>query len=290
MLLKAKLPPLPTFIKCGNATFASGKSHFGRTFHLFDMLFVTKGTIYMKEENQEYEIKAGEYLILAPGLYHKGYKGCEEESAFYWAHFSFPNSYRLEEEGEINWAAIFLKTNTHVTPDIFELCLPRYKRMEHPEQVIALFEKLLAAERSSDLTERMKQQSYFFDILVYLQKSAIELPSRSQEIAHSCMTYIHAHFHRDDFQVRDMAKELLFHPDHLTRAMKKATGLTPLQYLHQVRFRHAKQLLEKGVLDLTTIAIATGFKDVSYFARLFKEKEGMTPGQYRRIPTYEREK
>jgi len=66
------------------------------------------------------------------------------------------------------------------------------------------------------------------------------------------------------------------------RRFAQATGMAPLDYLHHVRLEEAKQMLESGDASIETIAFEVGYRDASFFNRLFRRKVGLTPAQYRR--------
>jgi transcriptional regulator GlxA family with amidase domain len=66
------------------------------------------------------------------------------------------------------------------------------------------------------------------------------------------------------------------------RRFARATGLSPLEYVHTLRIEEAKQLLESGDLSIEAIAQEVGYEDAGFFGGLFKRKVGMTPAQYRR--------
>jgi transcriptional regulator GlxA family with amidase domain len=68
----------------------------------------------------------------------------------------------------------------------------------------------------------------------------------------------------------------------LTRRFKQATGVSPVEYLQQIRIETARCLLERDRRSIEQIAAEIGYADVSYFSRLFKKLVGLTPGQYRR--------
>lgn len=66
------------------------------------------------------------------------------------------------------------------------------------------------------------------------------------------------------------------------RRFQQATGLSPLQYVHNVRLEEAKQLLEASDDSIESVAEQVGYEDAGYFARLFKREVNLTPAQYRR--------
>jgi transcriptional regulator GlxA family with amidase domain len=65
------------------------------------------------------------------------------------------------------------------------------------------------------------------------------------------------------------------------RRFAKATGLSPLEYVHSLRLEEAKQILETEELSIEAIAEQVGYEDASFFGRLFRRKVGLTPAQYR---------
>jgi len=71
-------------------------------------------------------------------------------------------------------------------------------------------------------------------------------------------------------------------PFHLIRVFRRATGLTPHEYIVNARVEHARALLAAG----RSIAEATrgaGFFDQSHLTRHFKRITGVTPGRYLRV-------
>ncbi|HEX5941377.1 MAG TPA: helix-turn-helix transcriptional regulator, partial [Anaerolineales bacterium] len=63
---------------------------------------------------------------------------------------------------------------------------------------------------------------------------------------------------------------------------RQEMGITLVTYLNRYRVDQAKALLERGELNLTEIALETGFSSSAYFSRVFRQEVGITPRDYQR--------
>jgi transcriptional regulator GlxA family with amidase domain len=66
----------------------------------------------------------------------------------------------------------------------------------------------------------------------------------------------------------------------LERRFKKATGVTPLGYLQQVRVEAAKRLLEEGSQTFEEITYLVGYEDIPFFRKVFVRLTGLQPKEY----------
>ncbi len=70
-------------------------------------------------------------------------------------------------------------------------------------------------------------------------------------------------------------------PSHFCRLFKKATGISPHQYVMKARLDRAQQMLVQTDLSLAALSEATGFTSQSHFSRAFRAWFGMSPSDYR---------
>ena len=94
--------------------------------------------------------------------------------------------------------------------------------------------------------------------------------------------YVETHFDRQ-IGLNDMAGQAFMSSAHFLRQFKREFGSTPYQYLTQCRLQAAKKLLRETDTAITEIVFASGFGNRSAFSRLFKERCGVSPLEYRRI-------
>ena len=72
-----------------------------------------------------------------------------------------------------------------------------------------------------------------------------------------------------------------FSHGHLCRIMKQEFGITPSQYITNLRLEYASNLLTTTNYDILSISVRLGFSSLSHFITIFKEKYGITPSKYR---------
>lgn len=84
-----------------------------------------------------------------------------------------------------------------------------------------------------------------------------------------------------DPSLTDLAQAAGLSPWHFARALRRATGTSPIRYLQRCRIERAKTLLADTDLATAQIALAVGFKNQDHFARVFRRLAGETPATYR---------
>jgi len=76
-------------------------------------------------------------------------------------------------------------------------------------------------------------------------------------------------------------------PSRFCREFKATFGVTFGEYLAQYRMTQAKRLLANPTMAVADVAGAVGFTDPSYFTRVFRRQEGVSPSEYRATTVFE---
>ena len=109
------------------------------------------------------------------------------------------------------------------------------------------------------------------------------IPPKEKKISYveEALRYIENNYaHTVNIQV--IADHLNIERTYLYRLFKDITGTSPQEYLLDYRIRRACSLLKETSLPVSDIARSIGYEDALYFSRLFKQKKGQTPTQYRK--------
>jgi AraC-like DNA-binding protein len=88
--------------------------------------------------------------------------------------------------------------------------------------------------------------------------------------------------YENEIQIPDLASKVFMSPQRFRRVFKDVTGMTPLDYINSIRINRAEELIKDGRLSIAEIAEQIGIYDTNYFSRLFKQKKGVTPSEFRR--------
>lgn len=93
--------------------------------------------------------------------------------------------------------------------------------------------------------------------------------------------YMHDNCHRE-LKLDEIADAAYLSEFHFARLFKKVTGISPHQYLANLRIDRAKKLLAETDLSITEIGIRVGYAGHSHFTKIFRQAIGMAPSEFRK--------
>lgn len=114
------------------------------------------------------------------------------------------------------------------------------------------------------------------------EKRPSEKTLRDGERIKTMLQCIQEHYH-EELTLAKIAQSAALSENECLRCFRSTIGATPIQYLRQVRIQRAAQLLLSTDQKIAEIGAACGFGEMSYFARVFRQMKGCTPGHFRKI-------
>lgn len=90
---------------------------------------------------------------------------------------------------------------------------------------------------------------------------------------------------RSAIDLTSIANELNISYSLFRKRFKEYTGVSPKQYYLHLKIKRAQDLLLNTALPVQAIAYKTGFENMFYFSKAFKEKTGYSPTSFRKIET-----
>ena len=113
------------------------------------------------------------------------------------------------------------------------------------------------------------------------EPSKPSLVSLDEQFIHQVIGFLEQNIANPDIKIEDFAEHLCLSRTVFYRKLKSITGLTPVEFIREIRLKRALQLMDDDSYTVAQIAYMTGFGDPNYFGRCFKKKTGMSPTEYK---------
>ncbi len=128
------------------------------------------------------------------------------------------------------------------------------------------------------ITERKKLQQRYSQELV-LRPVDIVINSVDEKFIEKLQVVLDQELSNAEFSSEDFASAVGMSRMQLHRKLKSLLGVSSTEFLRNERLKIAAELLKKGNGNISDVAYAVGFNDVSYFSKCFKEMYGFTPSE-----------
>ena len=137
---------------------------------------------------------------------------------------------------------------------------------------------VLSSENDINLLKEFTQKLVFEYTTAF---SAIQTKNNNPSIQKVC-DYIDEHL-QEDISLEQMASYINVSSFYLSKLFKEEKGNTFVNFVADKRLEKAQQLLQETNLSIKEITAAIGYNDQNYFSRVFKNKNGLSPKEYRRV-------
>jgi two-component system response regulator YesN len=115
-------------------------------------------------------------------------------------------------------------------------------------------------------------------IILYREK---ERTHSSHELVKKMIEAVELMLGKEELTLHTLAERLYVNPSYLSRLFKKEEGRSFSEYVMKRSMEYAKEQLLNGV-KVYDAAEAAGYRDVSYFAKVFRKYWGVAPGEFKR--------
>lgn len=115
-----------------------------------------------------------------------------------------------------------------------------------------------------------------------IRPGKIKITNKDEQFLDKVVNIIDENYDNPEFNVEKLAEQSAVGRTVFYNKVKGLTGLTPVEFLRQMRLKIAAQLLESSDYNISEIAYMTGFNDEKYFSRCFRSVYGKTPTEYRK--------
>ncbi len=238
----------------------------GRVLHDYQAVYISRGNGWFESrQTRRQRVEAGNVFLLFPGVWHRYMPDPETGWDEHWVGVS----------GSIprRWARhrFFLAREPIIKPLQEELLLTLFTRLiDSVKDNLPALQQVMAGIVSQ-----------IFGLLYSAQQARLTGQPQSVSAIQQVVEAMQDDLARNPDLPR-LAVQLGMSYTWLRRTFSQHTGLSPHQYLLELRLVRARSLLSHTPLTVKEIARRIGFDDEHYFCRLFQRKTGLTPSSWRR--------
>ena len=229
--------------------FDKNERHITRVCQADVLLLVYEGVLRFSENGVQHEVSAGEYYIQKRGAVQGGEIPSDAPKYLY-IHFvgEWSNSAKniLPQRGNFDYAQ-----QAQLINEIDRIWHSDYSYTARQGKSLNIFSRLY------EMKDR--EESLGGLICAYIEKHLLDINS---------LEGICAQFH--------------YSKNHVINVFRREYGITPFEYINDVKIKRAMYLLEVTSRSIEDIAIESGFNHYSHFYRLFIRKNGISPHQWRK--------
>ncbi|WJH35762.1 AraC family transcriptional regulator [Paenibacillus aurantius] len=198
-----------------------------------------------------------------------------------------PHEYRaIREPWEVMWVTF---NGKHAADLLAELHFTETSVLyvSNPDTLLSKMHAAAVVMHSKDPMRSFECSSLVYQLILdlYTYGSGSEVRSKQQhyEQLTPVLHYIEDRFDRP-ISLGELAGQLKLSPQYTCLLFQQTMGLRPFEYITKFRIRKAKEmLLKEQSLSVQEVARKVGYEHPSYFIKLFRTEEGITPSTFRRV-------
>lgn len=249
----------------------------------FELILPIKNDVSLTINEKEVLIKENECFLIPPYAKIKAAATIEHEVHFYWLHFIASYQTISLKEPMLQKGLQDLATLTMPTELNNFIFLPQRFQLKYPERIVVLLNQLLTNGKRQQYTQRGNDFSLTLLLIALCDDYLNQLAHTAKN--HVKKTALIAEWIRvnltSELHLSDIANHFGLNPNYLSRLFKKEQGIGIKEYMVNIKIDYAKTLLATTNLSVNEVADQAFFSDAKHFMRTFKQKNGLTPSDYR---------
>ncbi|MDD2971288.1 MAG: AraC family transcriptional regulator [Lachnospiraceae bacterium] len=228
------------------------------------ILYTVSGRGLLTYHGMTYQLKPNQCFFIPCMEHHRYQAALHTKWDFYFLHFNGMNTESYYEQYRQDHFQILTLEHGYVFANIMQSIADLYQKRN------PLSETLINFHITDLLTKLVIASSQH-------QMPRLAFPDYLKRV----VNYIELHY-REPLSLDDLASIENISKFHLSREFKYYIGVTPNEYIINMRLSHAKELLKYSTTPVGEIAALCGISNVSHFINLFKARESRTPLAYRK--------
>jgi AraC-like DNA-binding protein len=237
----------------------------GRVLQEYQINYITEGSGILETATDQFAVSPGSVIILRPGMWHRYRPDTSTGWNEHYIGFDGEFCTRLFQEGffAANRPVLYIGFQENILQLFFEIIQSVKEEKTGHQQVIAATTILMVSK-----------------ILSVIRNQEFAGKSIERTIQKACL-YFRENLNKN-INIEKLAQELNVGYSYFRQMFRKYTGISPTQYHLSLRIQKARNLLVSTDQSFKEIAIDLGFESYFYFSRIFKDKTGQSPMEFRK--------
>lgn len=278
----------PEVLLANKVSIDSPNQHFRRKPTEFILYLIKDGRMLLTENEQEYDLKKGDMILLDPSRWHIGRK-LASDVTYYYVHFKM-NVVQEKIMTIESYKKEYLQENYHTGYKEEEntlLWFPKFFhiRQEELPNIILSLEDIMLVMRKQNRFYKVQAGGrlmlLWLELYRILEKEFLVGADQGTKMIAKLMAYLKKYY-SEKIDSNKIECEMHMNFDYLNRQFKKYTGDTIFRFLNGYRIEESKRFLKSEQYSNAVIASMTGFQNEFYFSKVFKKYTGITPSEYKK--------
>ena len=236
----------------------------------YSLHFIVKGAVHYTLNGKTTKLSKNSFFLLSPNENNSYITSKSSPAKYYWISFYGKNFINYLKKIDFDLQNGYIKTSSKA--------IKRFKNL--------FFSNFILSPEDKRVTD-IYFSNNFLELLLLMRKeinttkTSLSI-SKPQNHLTNILQYIQEHFTDSDITLDSISKAIYLNPNYISSILKTSIGISFRAYINRLRIEYAIRLIQETDLSINEIATKSGFNDFSYFTKVYKKYNHITPSEDRK--------